>query len=181
MIPEAYGGGGTDMVTQVLLQEELCYGDIAIGNLLTSSGFFAAPIERLGTEEQKRRWLTPLTTDDPPLTALAVTEPGFGSDAAGIRTRATRDGDSYVLSGQKTWISNAPYAQRFVIFATVDANARAKGITAFVVERDTPGLTIGKPMRKMVSVRSLMPRYFLMPYESQLPTGSVPKVRAFTA
>jgi len=150
MIPSEYGGGGvTGMRTQALVQEELCYGDIGIGNLMTSSGFFADPILELGTEEQKRRWLTPLTTGTPPLTALAVTEPDHGSDAAGIRTRAVRQGDAYVLNGQKTWISNAPYAERFVVFATVDPAARAKGITAFVVERDTPGLSIGQPMRKM--------------------------------
>jgi alkylation response protein AidB-like acyl-CoA dehydrogenase len=150
MIPAEYGGGGiTDMLTQVLVQEELCYGDIGIGNLLTSNGFFADPILELGTEEQKERWLRPLTGDEPPLTALAVTEPGHGSDAAGIRTRAVRDGDDYVLSGQKTWISNAPYAERFVVFATVDPEQGAKGITAFVVDRDTDGLTVGAPMRKM--------------------------------
>ncbi|MET7513756.1 acyl-CoA dehydrogenase family protein [Streptomyces sp. NPDC005480] len=150
MIPAEFGGGGvSDMVTQVLVQQELCHGDIAIGNLLTSSGFFADPILELGTQAQKERWLRPLTTDTPPLTALAVTEPDHGSDAAGIRTRAVRDGDHYVLSGQKAWISNAPYAQRFVVFATVDPSLRARGVTAFVIDRDTPGLTVGKPMRKM--------------------------------
>jgi alkylation response protein AidB-like acyl-CoA dehydrogenase len=150
MIPSEYGGGGvTDLRTQALVQEELCYGDIGIGNLLTSSGFFADPVLELGTQEQKKRWLTPLTTGTPPLTALAVTEPDHGSDAAGIRTRAVRQGEVYVLNGQKAWISNAPYAERFVVFATVDPAARAKGITAFVVERDTPGLSIGQPMRKM--------------------------------
>jgi len=150
MIPAEYGGGGvTDMVTQVLVQEKLCYGDIGIGNFVTSSGFFADPILELGTEEQKDRWLRPLTTDNPPVTALATTEPDYGSDAAGIQTRAVREGDHYVLSGQKTWISNAPYAQRFVVFATVDPSLRSRGVTAFVVERDAPGLTVGQPMRKM--------------------------------
>jgi acyl-CoA dehydrogenase len=150
MIPAEYGGGGvTDMLTQVLVQEELCYGDIGIGNLLTSNGFFADPILELGTAEQKERWLRPLTSEDPPLTALAVTEPGHGSDAAGIRSRAVRDGDEYVITGQKSWISNAPYAQRFVIFASVDPEQGAKGVTAFVVDRDCDGLTVGQPMRKM--------------------------------
>jgi acyl-CoA dehydrogenase len=150
MIPADYGGSGiTDMLTQVLVQEELCYGDIGIGNLLTSNGFFADPILELGTEEQKERWLRPLTGQEPPLTALAVTEPDHGSDAAGIKTRAVRDGDDYVISGQKTWISNAPYAERFVIFATTDPELGARGVTAFVVERDTGGLTVGPPMRKM--------------------------------
>jgi alkylation response protein AidB-like acyl-CoA dehydrogenase len=150
MIPAQYGGGGvTDMVTQLLVQEQLCYGDIGIGNFVTSSGFFADPILELGTEEQKDRWLRPLTTENPPVTALATTEPDYGSDAAGIQARAVRDGDHYVLTGQKTWISNAPYAQRFVVFATVDPSLRSRGVTAFVVDRDTPGLTIGQPMRKL--------------------------------
>jgi acyl-CoA dehydrogenase len=150
MIPAEYGGGGvTDMVTQVLVQEQLCYGDIGIGNFVTSSGFFADPILALGTEEQKDRWLRPLTTDNPPVTALATTEPDYGSDAAGIQARAVRDGDHYLLTGQKTWISNAPYARRFVVFATVDPSLRSRGVTAFVVERDAPGLTVGQPMRKM--------------------------------
>jgi acyl-CoA dehydrogenase len=150
MLPAEYGGGGvTDLVTQCLVQQELCYGDIGIGNLLTSSGFFAAPIEELGNDEQKRRWITPLTSADPPLTALAVTEPGVGSDAASLQTRAVRQGDHYMLNGQKAWISNAPYAKWIVIFATVDPGLRSKGVTAFVVDRDTPGLSIGRPMTKM--------------------------------
>jgi acyl-CoA dehydrogenase len=150
MVPAPYGGGGvTDLLTQVLVQEELCYGDIAIGNLLTSNGFFAAPVLELGTEEQRKRWLGVLTRDRPPLTAVAVTEPEIGSDAAGLTTRAARDGDDYVLNGQKTWISNAPYAEYFVVFATVDPALRARGVTAFVVPRDTPGLSVGQPMRKL--------------------------------
>ncbi len=150
MLPEEHGGGGiSDLHTQVLVQEELCHGDIAIGNLLTSNGFFAGPVLELGTDEQRRRWLSPLCGAEPPLTALAVTEPGIGSDAAGLQTRAVRDGDHYVINGQKAWISNAPYAQWIVVFATVDASLRSRGITAFVVERDAAGLTVGQPMRKM--------------------------------
>jgi alkylation response protein AidB-like acyl-CoA dehydrogenase len=150
MLPAEYGGGGvTDLVTQCLVQEELCYGDIGIGNFLTSSAFFAGPLEAMGTEEQKKRWLTPLTTSGPPITAVAVTEPGVGSDSAALQTRAVRDGDDYVLNGQKTWISNAPYAQWILVFATIDASLRAKGVTAFLVERDMPGVTIGRPMPKM--------------------------------
>jgi alkylation response protein AidB-like acyl-CoA dehydrogenase len=150
MLPEEYGGGGVgDLVTQALVTEELGYGDIGIGNLLTSNGFFAGPVEALGSPEQKRRWLTPLTGDDPPMTALAVTEPAIGSDAAGLSTRAVRDGSEYVLSGQKTWISNAPYARWIVVFATVDPSLRSRGVTAFVVERGTPGLRIGRALPKM--------------------------------
>ncbi|HUQ54258.1 acyl-CoA dehydrogenase family protein [Lentzea sp.] len=150
MIPEEFGGGGvTDLLTQVLIQQELCHGDIGIGNLVTSNGFFSAPIEHLGNPRQQQRFLRPLATRTPPITAVAVTEPGSGSDAASIRTSARRVGDDYVLKGQKTWISNAPYAEYFVIFATVDPSKRAKGVTAFVVPRDTPGLEVGPPFRKM--------------------------------
>lgn len=150
MVPEQYGGGGvTDLLTQVLVQQELCYGDISIGNFITSSGFFTGPVEALGNDEQKQRWLGMLGVDRPPITAVAVTEPDVGSDAAGLKTRARRDGDDYLLSGQKTWISNAPYAEYFVVFATVDPALRSKGVTAFVVPRDAEGLTVGNPMPKM--------------------------------
>ncbi|SEQ26194.1 acyl-CoA dehydrogenase family protein [Lentzea albida] len=149
MLPAEVGGGGADLLTQVLIQQELCHGDIGIGNLITSNGFFSSPVKHLGTPEQRDRFLRPLTKDRPPLTAVAVTEPGSGSDAASIRTSARRDGDEYVLNGQKTWISNAPYAEVFVIFATVDPASRSRGVTAFVVPRDTPGLRVGPPFRKM--------------------------------
>ncbi|WP_214316583.1 acyl-CoA dehydrogenase family protein [Nonomuraea sediminis] len=150
MLPAEHGGGGvSSLVTQVLVTEELCHGDIGIGNLLTSNGFFAGPVEALGTPEQRERWLAPLCTEDPPLTALAVTEPGVGSDAASLTTRAVRDGSGYVLTGQKTWISNAPYARWIVVFATVDPALGSRGVTAFVVERDTPGLRIGRALPKM--------------------------------
>lgn len=150
MLPEEYGGGGvTDLVTQCLVQQELCYGDIGIGNFLTSSAFFAGPVESLGTPEQQERWLTPLSEPDPPITAVAVTEPGVGSDSAALQTRAVRDGGDYILNGQKTWISNAPYATWIVVFATVDPALRSKGVTAFVVDTQTPGVSVGKPMPKM--------------------------------
>lgn len=150
MLPAEYGGGGvTDLVTQCLVQEELCFGDIGIGNFLTSNAFFAEPVLALGSEEQKKRWITPLTGPRPPVTAVAVTEPGVGSDAASLQTSAVRDGDHYVLNGQKTWISNAPYAETFIVFATVDPTLRSRGVTAFVVDRSMPGVTVGRPMRKM--------------------------------
>ena len=89
MLPEAYGGAGmTDCLTGCLVQEELSHGCSGIGNLITSNGFFAEPVLALGSEEQKQRWLAPLAGEDPPFTALAITEPQSGSDAASIRTRA---------------------------------------------------------------------------------------------
>ncbi len=149
MLPAEYGGGGiTDVVTQCLVQQELCYGDIGIANFLTSSSFFADPILALGSEAQKAKWITPLCGSTPPITSVAVTEPGVGSDAASLQTRAVRDGDEYVLNGQKTWISNAPMSKFFVVFATVDPTLRSRGITAFLVERERDGVAVGAPMKK---------------------------------
>ncbi|WP_432164621.1 acyl-CoA dehydrogenase family protein [Streptomyces sp. bgisy031] len=150
MLPEEYGGGGfTDVFTQVLVQEELCVGDLGIGNLLCSNGFFADPVMELGTEEQKRAWLTPLAGPDTPMTSLATTEPGSGSDAASIVTTATRTAGGYLLNGQKAWISNAGEAEQYVVFAKTDPSQRSRGVTAFLLRKDAEGLTFGEPMRKM--------------------------------
>jgi acyl-CoA dehydrogenase len=150
MLPERFGGGGMeDSFTQALVQEELCWGCSGIGNLITSNGFFAKPVLVLGSEEQARRWVEPLTGERPPIGALASTEPGVGSDAAAMTTTATRVDGGYVLRGQKSWISSAGPAELYVVFATVAPGTGAKGITAFVLEKDDPGFTIGPPMKKM--------------------------------
>jgi alkylation response protein AidB-like acyl-CoA dehydrogenase len=150
MIPEEYGGGGfTDVFTQCLVQEELCWGDPGIGNLVCSNGFFADPILVLGSEEQKRTWLTPLTGKGAPMTALATTEPDSGSDAASIVTTARRVDGGYRISGQKAWISNAGAAECYVVFAKTDRAKRSAGVTAFLLRRDAEGLSFGEPMRKM--------------------------------
>jgi acyl-CoA dehydrogenase len=150
MLPEELGGGGmTDCLTGCIVQEELSHGCAGIGNLITSGGFFAEPVLALGDESQQRRWIEPLTGERPPLTALATTEPEAGSDAASIRTAARRDGDGYVLSGQKSWISNGGVADYCVVFATVEPGSGHRGITAFVLESGDEGLSWGPPMRKM--------------------------------
>jgi acyl-CoA dehydrogenase len=150
MLPQELGGGGfTDVFTQCLVQEELCAGDLGIGNLLTSNGFFAHPVLELGSAEQKERFLTPLIGPSPPLTSLAVTEPDVGSDAAALQTRAERTTGGYRLTGRKTWISNAGAAELYVVFATVDPARRARGVTAFVMGRETDGLSFSEPFRKM--------------------------------
>jgi alkylation response protein AidB-like acyl-CoA dehydrogenase len=150
MLPEEYGGGGLiDCLTGCVVQEELCFGCAGIGNLITSGGFFAEPILALGSEEQKRRWIEPITGERPALGALATTEPGSGSDAAAIQTRAEKEGARYVLRGQKTWISNGGLAQFYVVFASVAPELRSKGVTAFIVEKGDPGVSFGPPMKKM--------------------------------
>ena len=150
MLPEALGGGGmTDCLTGCIVQEELSHGCSGIGNLITSNGFFAEPVLVLGDADQQRRWIEPLTGDRPPLTALATTEPEAGSDAASIRTAARRDGDGYVVSGQKSWISNGGVADTCVVFATVEPGSGHRGVTAFVLESGDEGFDWGPPMRKM--------------------------------
>jgi acyl-CoA dehydrogenase len=150
MLPEELGGGGmTDCLTGCIVQEELSHGCSGIGNLITSNAFFAEPVLALGDESQQRRWIEPLTGERPPLTALATTEPEAGSDAASIRTVARRDGDHYVLSGQKSWISNGGVADYCVVFATVEPGSGYRGVTAFVLESGDEGLSWGPPMRKM--------------------------------
>jgi len=150
MIPEELGGGGmTDVLTGCIVQEELCHGCSGIGNLITSGGFFAEPVLALGTDAQKEQWVRPLTSETPPMTALATTEPDAGSDAASIQTTARRVDGGYVLDGQKTWISNGGVAELYVVFATVERGSRHRGITAFLVHKDDEGISFGQPMRKM--------------------------------
>ena len=150
MIPEELGGGGmTDVLTGCVVQEELCHGCSGIGNLVTSGGFFAEPVLALGTDAQKEEWVRPLTSETPPMTALATTEPNAGSDAAGIQTTARRVDGGYVLDGQKTWISNGGIAELYVVFATLERGSRHRGITAFLVHKDDEGISFGQPMRKM--------------------------------
>jgi acyl-CoA dehydrogenase len=150
MIGEEFGGGGfTDVFTQCLVQEELCWGDPGIGNLVCSNGFFSDPIMVLGTDEQKKHWLSALTGPKPPMTSLATTEPESGSDAASISTTATRVDGGYRISGQKAWISNAGTAEFYVVFAKTDPTRRSAGVTAFLLQKGAEGMTFGEPMKKM--------------------------------
>jgi alkylation response protein AidB-like acyl-CoA dehydrogenase len=150
MLPESVGGGGIgDVFTGCIVQEELNWGCAGIGNLITSGAFFARPVIEVGTPEQQQRWLAPLCGERPPLTALASTEPGVGSDTAAMTTAATRTDAGYLLNGQKTWISNGGIAQSYVVFATVAPGTGSKGVTAFLIDKSDGGVSFGEPMRKM--------------------------------
>ncbi|MFL5792092.1 MAG: acyl-CoA dehydrogenase family protein [Actinomycetota bacterium] len=151
-LPAAYGGGGVDSVrTACLIGEELAWGDAPIGSIVGSASFFADPLAALGTEEQRARWITPLCGDDPPMTGLAITEPGVGSDAAAIAATATRVEGGYRLNGQKTWVSGAPVGRYYLVYATVAPGTRAKGITSFVVEQGDEGFSVGRTLPKLGS------------------------------
>ena len=150
MLPEEYGGGGfTDVFTQCLVQEQLCWGDPGIGNFVCSNGFFADPVLALGTPEQKEKWLRPLSGPNASFTALATTEPGSGSDSASIVTQAKKVAGGYSISGQKAWISNAGLADQYVVFAKTDPTQRSKGVSAFLIKKGAAGMTFGEPMKKM--------------------------------
>ncbi len=148
IIPEEYGGVGADKLTECLIAEELFYGCAGMGTAMMANDLFLTPIILAGTDEQKRRFLPPFV-EKPIMGAFCLTEPEAGSDAASLRTRAVRDGDEYILNGTKQFITNGSVASYYVVFATVAPERRHRGITAFVVPRDTPGIVIGKVEHKM--------------------------------
>ena len=142
--PTTYGGLGMSMLGSCLAIEELAKAHAAFYYLCGVNVHIGSKaIELDGSEDQKRRWL-PALASGRTIAALALTEPDAGSDAAGIATSARRDGDSYVLDGRKTYITNAAEAGLFTVFATLDTRAGSRGITAFLVEAGTPGLTVGR-------------------------------------
>ncbi len=141
VIPEAYGGAGLDFVSEALACEEIERGEAAFRTLISVHvGLNSLSLLRYGTEEQKRRWLVPQAKGEK-LACFGLTEPGAGSDVAAMRATARRDGDTYVLNGQKNWISYATVADHALVFAKTDQTAAHKGISAFVLEKGMPGFT----------------------------------------
>jgi hypothetical protein len=150
-IPEAYGGHGLGLSELLAVMEGLGYGTRDQGLLFSLNAHLwtnSIPILTYGTEEQKRRYL-PGLSDGSLIGANGASEPDAGSDVFSMRTRAVRQGDSYVLNGTKTFVTNATVADVIVAYATVDPALGAMGITAFIVDRDTPGLSVGKKLEKM--------------------------------
>ena len=142
-VPEEYGGAGMDVVSYCLVIEEVSRVCASSGVILSvNNSLVCDPILQFGTEEQKREVLTPLASGEK-LGCFALTEPGAGSDAAALRTTARRDGDDYVLDGNKVFITNGTHADVALVFATVDLAKKHKGITAFLVDAGTPGYSRG--------------------------------------
>ena len=147
-IPEEFGGAGGTFFEAILAVEELSAVDPAVGVLVDVQNTLCInALKRWGNEEQKKRYLTRLAKDT--IGAYALSEAGSGSDAFALQTRAVRRGDDYVLNGQKLWITNAKEAGVFLVFATLDAAAGYKGITAFVVEKGAAGFALGKKEDKL--------------------------------
>lgn len=148
-IPEEYGGSGIDQIGYVLAVEELSKVCATTGIILSAhTSLCCWPIMTFGTEAQKEKYLKPLASGQK-LGAFALTEPSAGTDASMQKSTAVLEGDHYVLNGNKVFITNAGAADVFIVFAMTDKEQGTRGITAFILERDMPGFTMGKPENKM--------------------------------
>jgi len=148
-IPEEYGGSAMDVFSYTLALEEICKACASTGTIMSvNNSLVCDPILEFGTLAQKEEYLTPLARGES-LGCFALSEPAAGSDAGSIRTTVRRDGDSYVLSGTKNWITNGPEADVIITFATHDPSKKHKAITAFIVDKETPRLNVGKIEQKL--------------------------------
>jgi butyryl-CoA dehydrogenase len=151
--PEEYGGSGYDAISATIILEEVARVDAAVALLVGShNSLCSGHILAFGTAEQKQRFLTPLASGEK-LGAWALTEPGSGSDAGAMRTRAVLEGDTWVIRGDKQFITQGSTAGIYVIMASTDPSQATRGISAFIVPRETPGLSVGK-LEKKLGVRA---------------------------
>lgn len=142
-IPEAYGGAELSCMDACLIAEEIAAGCTGIGTAMEANGLAIAPVVLAGNEEQKKSVLAPMT-EELLFAAYCVTEPDAGSDVAGIKTRAVRKGDEYIVNGEKMWITNAGVAHWYYVLAKTDEEAGHRGISAFIIPRETKGIEVGK-------------------------------------
>jgi len=149
IIPEEYAGAGLDFVSEALACEEIERGEAAFRTLISVHvGLNSSSLLKYGSEEQKQRWLVPQAKGEK-LACFGLTEPGAGSDVAAMRTTARREGDAYVLNGQKNWISYASVADHALVFAKTEPEAKHKGISAFVLEQGMAGFTTADTEHKL--------------------------------
>lgn len=149
-IPEEYGGAGVDSISAVIAIEELGWacGSTAL-SIAAHNGLGTTPIVRYGSEELKQKWLPLVASGKGRLAALALTEPGAGSDLQGIQTRAVKDGNEWVIQGSKMWCTNAVIAEYIITLARTDPAGGSRSLSMILVPTDTPGLRIGPPEKKM--------------------------------
>ncbi len=149
MVPEEYGGSGLDTVTYTLVIEELSRACASTGVIVSvNNSLFCHPVEQFGTEEQKRRYLPPHAKGEK-VGCFCLSEPGAGSDAANQQTTAVLREEHYILNGTKNFITNGTGADTAIVFATTDRSKKHHGISAFIVERSTPGFRLGKDEVKL--------------------------------
>lgn len=147
--PEQYGGIGSDYLAYCIAVEELSRVDASVGVTLSAHTSLAGwPLYKFGSEEQKQKYLRPLAQGEK-IGAYGLTEPGSGSDAGGMRTTAKLVGDEYILNGSKIFITNGGVADTYVVFALTDPESKQRGASAFIVEKDFPGFSIGKKEKKL--------------------------------
>jgi butyryl-CoA dehydrogenase len=151
--PEDYGGGGADAITFCAASEAIGRAGVDAGTVLSygaSTVLCGIPIWKLGTEEQKQRYLPKMCSGEW-IGGFCLTEPDAGSDATGMKTRAVKDGDGWVINGSKTWITNGPIAHHFIVTAVTDPEARPRsiGISSFIIDADTPGFRVGRKLDKV--------------------------------
>jgi acyl-CoA dehydrogenase len=147
-VPESVGGLGLSIVDATLIVEEIAWGCAGIATSVMTNDLALTPVLVAGSEDQQREWVSPFV-DEFRLAAFCLSEPAAGSDVAGLQLHAERDGDAYVLNGTKCWITNGGEADLLTVFATLDRASRHKGICAFVIPADTPGVEVGKKEDKM--------------------------------
>ncbi|MFG1505629.1 acyl-CoA dehydrogenase family protein [Halobacteriovorax sp. GFR7] len=147
-IPAEYGGAGFSTIDSMIITEALAYGCLGMNTAIMANDLALLPIVIGGNDEQKKKFLTPFT-EDYKIAAFCLTEPGYGSDAAGIKTTIKDNGDHYLLNGNKMWITNAGYADLFVVYATTDTALKHKGITALVIDGKAEGIELGEKENKM--------------------------------
>jgi acyl-CoA dehydrogenase len=147
-VPTEFGGAGLGELDNALITEQLAYGCTGIQTSMLANTLAGTPIQLAGSTAQKKKYLG-LLTSEPRFAAYCTTEPSGGSDVAALKTNFKKVGSDYVLNGEKCWITNASLASFYVVFATADQAQKHKGIAAFIVDRDTPGLRVGKHEDKM--------------------------------
>lgn len=148
-VPEELGGAGLDYLAYSIAVEEISRGCASTGVIMSvNNSLYLGPILKNATEDQKRKWITPYCSGDK-IGCFSLSEPGNGSDAGAASTVARLDGDHWVLNGTKSWITNAWDASATVVFATTDKSLKHKGISAFLVEMPSPGLSLGKKEDKL--------------------------------
>lgn len=149
MVPQELGGGGMDQLAYVLVLEEISAACASTAvTMSVNNSLYCMPIVKFGTEAQKQQYVTPFAQGQK-LGAYALSEPGTGSDAANQKTTAVKKGDKYILNGTKNFITNGPNADAMIVFAMTDKDKKHKGISAFIVDKNSPGYKVGKVEHKM--------------------------------
>jgi len=148
-IPEEYGGIGATVFEEVLVAEEIGFGCTGIGTSISTNGLGALPIILAGNDAQKAHWLGERLMDKGEFVSYGVTEAAAGSNVVGIQTRAEKKNGSYIINGSKTFITNASHANFFTVFAKTDPEAGHRGMSCFIIDRDMPGVSVGKKFDKL--------------------------------